>query len=93
MRPDSGTPEDIICGVSEKDICTVNGVNYYINDYATSGAQYQEEIAKDILKNPSKYEKSILEAHQIKGAYQCLWDIFGAHTPRMVIGCSILTLE
>jgi nicotinamide phosphoribosyltransferase len=77
VRPDSGTPEDIICGVSVKDICIVNGVNYYVKDYATSGAQYQEEIAKDILKNPSKYEKAILEAHQIKGAYQCLWEIFG----------------
>lgn len=77
VRPDSGTPEDIICGVSEKDICSVNGINYYVKDYATSGAQYQEEIANDILKNPSKYEKAILTVCQIRGAYQCLWDIFG----------------
>lgn len=77
VRPDSGTPEDIICGVTKKDICIVDGVSYYIKDYTTSGAQYQEEVAKDIIKNPSKYEKTILHPHQIKGAYECLWDIFG----------------
>ena len=77
VRPDSGVPENIICGVSDKDICEINSIKYYIKDFAISEAQFQEEVSKAILKNPQDYEKSILQPHQLKGAYECLWDIFG----------------
>lgn len=80
VRPDSGIPEDIICGVTDIDICEVNGIKYYIKNFSTLSSQYQEYITKSISENPKEFEKNILQPHQIKGAYQCLWETFGGTT-------------
>lgn len=77
IRPDSGDPVDIICGVSADDICEVCGTKYYIKGFVSNGAQYQTDTYRSIKKNPSAYKHLILNEHQIKGVYECLYDIMG----------------
>ena len=83
VRPDSGTPEDIICGITD-GVFEVNGKLYHIKDYrkliTEDGYKTQENLANlryDIAHNPDKYEDCIITEAQRKGAYECLWDIFG----------------
>lgn len=83
VRPDSGTPEDIICGITE-GVFEVNGNLYHIKDYRKlitgDGYKTQENLANlrcDITNNPDKYKDCIITEAQRKGAYECLWDIFG----------------
>ena len=83
VRPDSGIPEDIICGITD-GVFEVNGKLYHIKDYrkliTKDGYKTQENLADlryDIAHNPDKYEDCIITEAQRKGAYECLWDIFG----------------
>jgi nicotinamide phosphoribosyltransferase len=77
IRPDSGVPEDIICGIQDKDILTVNDDCYYFKDIQLEGKDYIEGCKRNVLDNPDRYVKQKLTSYQIKGTYECLWDTFG----------------
>jgi nicotinamide phosphoribosyltransferase len=64
IRPDSGDPADILCGVE---------FNYIEDRHAGSYASYKREM--DNLNLPVQ----ILEV-EYKGAVQCLWETFGGTT-------------
>lgn len=79
VRPDSGDPVDIICGVDPRDIVECNGKRYYFKDWHSIGA-IQDEYFDRLQANPEAYASLILTEEQEKGAYQMLWDIFGGTT-------------
>lgn len=70
IRPDSGDPVDIICGVPH---VVVNNL-YYPRD-----AVRQEQHGFIDLKYGIK-ETDAISAHEAKGLIECLWDIFGGTT-------------
>ena len=83
IRPDSGDPVDIICGI-KGGVFEVNGNLYHIKDYhkliTADGYKTQERLADlwyDIEHNPDSYENCIITETQRKGAYECLWETFG----------------
>lgn len=63
IRPDSGDPYRIICGYMPEEITEHNG-KLYLKD---------EFFADNEGQGPSKP----LEIWEVRGAIQCLWDIFG----------------
>lgn len=77
IRPDSGIPEDIICGIKPDDILTINEDCYYIPNIGSLSTSAQDVCKEEILICPEKYKNKKLTSYQIKGAYECLWDIFG----------------
>lgn len=77
IRPDSGVPEDIICGIKSDDILTVNEECYYIPNIGSLSTSAKDVYKEEILFCPEKYKDKKLTSYQIKGAYECLWDIFG----------------
>lgn len=76
IRPDSGNPVDIICGVDEKDVITISGKSYYIPGI-WSEAQFSEEIQDAIQKFPEEYSKYEVTDIEKKGVYELLWETFG----------------
>lgn len=77
IRPDSGIPEDIICGIPTENILTHKDECYYIPGIGKADAQTIHTYTTSIDKNPEEYERYKLTSYQIKGVYECLWDIFG----------------
>lgn len=76
IRPDSGDPVDIICGVNPANYIGVDGKHYYFKDYGMS--DWVEDVVVDGIKTyPEKYEQYLVTEAQLKGAYKILWDIFG----------------
>ena len=76
IRPDSGDPVDIICGVDPANCIEVDGKHYYFKDYGMS--DWVEDVVVDGIKTyPEKYEQYLVTEAQLKGAYKILWDIFG----------------
>jgi nicotinamide phosphoribosyltransferase len=76
IRPDSGDPVDIICGVNPANCIEVDGKHYYFKDYGMS--DWVEDVVVDGIKTyPEKYEQYLVTEAQLKGAYKILWDIFG----------------
>lgn len=51
IRPDSGNPVDIICGIKPEDIVELNGKEYHIPG-VMKDAQYSESIQEAILTYP-----------------------------------------
>lgn len=76
IRPDSGNPVDIICGVEQSECVDLNGKTYYIPGI-NKDAQHSETIQKAILANPSEYTCMEVTDAQEKGVYELLWGIFG----------------
>lgn len=83
VRPDSGNPVDIICGI-KGGVFEVNGNLYHIKDYrkliTADGYKTQERLADlryDIEHEPDRYENCIITEAQRKGVYECLWETFG----------------
>lgn len=77
IRPDSGDPVDIICGVDKSDIVEYNGVKYYFKGIGKGDAMLQETIYTHLRRNPEMFKSNILLPHIEKGVYECLWDMFG----------------
>lgn len=77
IRPDSGIPEDIICGIPTENILTYKDECYYIPKIGKADSQTIYTYTTSIDKNPKEYERYKLTSYQIKGVYECLWDIFG----------------
>lgn len=76
IRPDSGDPVDIICGVNSDDILVYKDTKYYFKGISRDAIS-QETIFTDLRHNPDKYINNILTPYMEKGAYEILWDIFG----------------
>lgn len=80
IRPDSGDPVDIICGLDPEDIVTWKGKHYYIWGINTKhDAQFQEESWKRLRRDPEFASKHEVTDAQMKGTYECLYEIFGGH--------------
>lgn len=80
VRPDSGDPVDIICGVDPKyvvEIDTCTGTRKYNLKEIWHDAQYCEEMQDLIHDNPERYKHLEVDEYQEKGAYEMLWDEFG----------------
>lgn len=77
IRPDSGDPVDIICGVSDNDIAVSNGKEYYIKGITESDIVTRELTYMELNNHPEDNTQYILEPYQRKGAYEIMWDIFG----------------
>ena len=77
IRPDSGIPEDIICGIPKENILIVEDECYYIPNIGKADSIQIHTYTTKFKENPKEYEKYKLSSYQIKGAYECLWDIFG----------------
>lgn len=80
VRPDSGEPIDIICGIESNFIYNYNGKKYYDSAARWSGSSslysdYERAMHDHIHDGTlDKYEVSDAE---IKGAYELLLDTFG----------------
>lgn len=79
VRPDSGDPVDIICGIDTTQIVSLNGKEYYIKG-VWSDAHFSDDIQNAILNNPEAYSKYEVTDIQKKGVYELLWDTFGGTT-------------
>jgi nicotinamide phosphoribosyltransferase len=66
IRPDSGNPVDIVCGIETKDI---NGELYNVDDIA------EPYHGKHLVMVGSKPIKP--NSPEIKGVVELLWDVFG----------------
>ena len=60
-RPDSGDPVRIICGYREDEIVRLKTGEIYITEEYFSGIKVKKELTEI----------------EVKGSWQCLWDIFG----------------
>lgn len=82
IRPDSGDPVDIICGVNENDCVKIGDKEYHIKGI-WDDAQFSDDIQRAILENPNAPEYKRLEVGEAekKGVYELLWNVFGGtHT-------------
>lgn len=91
FRPDTGNPADVICGYTELkslDVAENNWTNTYLYElntesyvYKHNGKYYKVYFMNDgyddsIAELIKDTEDEIPEA-EVKGAIECLWDIFG----------------
>lgn len=79
IRPDSGDPVDIICGINPIELWEVDG-KYYHNPEWNYRHEFDPDSIIDYIRKNSNDEfiKSIeVTEAQVKGAYELLWDIFG----------------
>ena len=79
IRPDSGDPVDIICGINPLELWEVDG-KYYHNPEWSYRQETDPEFIIDYIRkhSDSKFIKSIeVTEAQVKGAYEILWNIFG----------------
>lgn len=79
IRPDSGDPVDIICGIDPLELWEVDG-KYYHNPEWSYRQETDPEFIIDYIRkhSDSKFIKSIeVTEAQVKGAYEILWNIFG----------------
>lgn len=79
IRPDSGDPVDIICGINPIELWEVDGKYYHNPEWNYRHETDPDFIIDYIRKHPDdKFIKSIeVTEAQVKGAYELLWDIFG----------------
>lgn len=81
FRPDSGNPTDIICGLSFETVSDALNLNYMPEEdvvYCEDTKQYYK-VTDTTDENGFKWEYSLenLTTAEVKGAVECLWDIFG----------------
>jgi nicotinamide phosphoribosyltransferase len=81
IRPDSGDPVDIVCGLDSRDIQVVEDAAaalYFEKDYCycEKSKQYFRVIAHDTGGKPRYALKEIPEA-AVKGVIELLWETFG----------------
>lgn len=78
IRPDSGDPVDIIAGLPAKKIVEDRGKIYYFPNIGIPKEELKISrwLRHNNVEELAKYE--VTEA-QVKGAYECLMDIFGFH--------------
>lgn len=80
FRPDSGDPVKIICGYTYYEISSIEDDGS--DDLATAdvvkfnGKYYNFELTDDCYINLL----SEVPEHEVKGAVECLWDVFGGTT-------------
>jgi nicotinic acid phosphoribosyltransferase len=79
IRPDSGTPEDIIAGIPENELVRHNGKIYHIKNKELI-LDPDFDINKLIDNNIEEYEKYVVSEAEVKGVYELLWDLFGGYT-------------
>lgn len=78
IRPDSGDPVDIICGVDPNDCINLGDNNiYYIKGYGKMGGVDQEITYNKLRRDEDFKNKCIITETEFKGTYEILWDIFG----------------
>jgi nicotinamide phosphoribosyltransferase len=78
IRPDSGDPVDIICGVDPKDCINLGDQNiYYVKGYSKMSGIDQEITYNKLRRDESFKNKCIITETEFKGTYEILWDIFG----------------
>lgn len=78
IRPDSGDPVDIICGVDPNDCINLGDNNiYYIKGYSKMGGVDQEITYNKLRRDEDFKNKCIITETEFKGTYEILWDIFG----------------
>lgn len=79
IRPDSGDPVDIICGINPIELWEVDGKYYHNPEWNYRHETDADFIIDYIRKHPDdEFIKSIeVTEAQVKGAYELLWDIFG----------------
>lgn len=78
IRPDSGDPVDIICGVDPNDCINLGDDNiYYIKGYSKMGGVDQEITYNKLRRDEDFKNKCIITETEFKGTYEILWDIFG----------------
>lgn len=66
FRPDSGCPVKILTGYTPEELVEIDGLSYDI-----------EEIGVGTERFPDFENAKPLQEAEIKGAVECLWDIFG----------------
>lgn len=80
VRPDSGEPIDIICGIEDAFIWEIDGKKYYDGNSRWSGSSSlmveYERTMREHVKDGTIHQYEVGDA-QIKGAYEVLLDTFG----------------
>lgn len=91
FRPDSGVPEDVICGLrvitslSIEDNNLTNTYAYEVEDklaYFDGSKYYRVHVSNDIddyIEDLYIEDGETIPEWEVKGAVECLWDIFGGH--------------
>ena len=78
IRPDSGDPVDIICGVDPADCIDLNDDNiYYWRGYSKMNGVDKEIIYNHLRRDEQLRKSHVIDKWQHKGTYEILWDIFG----------------
>lgn len=80
IRPDSGDPVQILCGIPDKNVITVDDTHYNIPDDVINAFAmdlYAPSIEEVIKAYPEKFKKYIVSEAAIKGVYELLWNTFG----------------
>jgi nicotinamide phosphoribosyltransferase len=68
IRPDSGDPVDILCGMPKSSYNVIDGVYYRSEDVVILGNEIDMYAEKDAVP---------LSVAQVKGVIELLWDTFG----------------
>ena len=68
IRPDSGDPVDIICGVEPKRLWDVERKKYKMTQWSTQG---------DRVTDVQEYDPKEVTEYAQKGVIELLWDVFG----------------
>lgn len=89
FRPDSGDPVKIICGTAYKLMDSVEMDNAHVNKALDAdfdiiehrGKFYEVEHAYDAFLNVDSFvADEVKPTPEMKGAVQCLWEVFGGTT-------------
>lgn len=84
IRPDSGDPVKVICGTAYKLMDSVEADKAHLTKIASAGFSYFEHRGKyynlaysDVYNDGIPFAvKEVDPTPQMKGAVQCLWDVF-----------------
>lgn len=77
IRPDSGDPVDIICGIDDEEVLMIDNEYYHIPGIKHESSYTRFDWVCQIKENKEKYAKCKVTETQMEGAYELLWDIFG----------------
>lgn len=79
IRPDSGNPVDIICGINPVNLWEIEGRYYENSDWELRQMTDPENIINYLRDNENdKFVKRLeVSEYQVTGTYEMLWNIFG----------------
>lgn len=80
IRPDSGDPVDIICGINQLEFDSFYKAEFYFKSWSKSTFKVDGKLYEIVAHSGSDFKyKEIKQTHAHKGVIELLWDIFGGY--------------